>query len=358
MEQSLTSKPKTNLKKTIIQLVIFVGLGIFFIWFSLRSLNKEDIQMIFDSIAAINNPFSWMMIGLAALMVLISDVIRALRARLLLKPMHYEVRFSMAFYSVMVCYLANLALPRLGEVLRCSFLQRFEGVPFQKSLGTVVTERAVDVVCWLVILFVAIGCNTALLSNVIVDQESQLSLGMWMEQKGLSVIGNYFVYLLIAAIALFCLLIYVTRKWWSKFSFCLKIRDFVVGIWQGIISIKDMEKPWQFVLLTVMLWVVYFLGNYFCFFALPFLRDAGPGAAFTVLAFSTIAFMVSQGGLGSYPLFVAGILVLYGVQYTQGLAAGWIGWIMQTVVVLIVGFLSLVLASFYHKKRVVETVEE
>ncbi|MCQ2283929.1 MAG: flippase-like domain-containing protein [Bacteroidales bacterium] len=349
MEQEQTLKPKRNALKTIIQLVIFVGLGVFFIWFSLRSLNRDDIQMIFKSMATIQNPFSWTMIGLAALMVLIADVIRAQRARLLLEPMNYKVRFPMAFYSVMVCYLANLALPRLGEVLRCSFLQRFEGVPFQKSLGTVVTERAVDVLCWLVILFVAIACNTSLLTNLIVDRETQMSVGMWLEQKGLSVIGNGFIYILMGLIALFFLLAYWTRNWWGKIPFCVKIKDFIVGIWQGIIAIKDLEHPWQFVILTLLLWITYFLGNYFCFFAIPYLNGIGPGAAFTVLAFSTIAFMISQGGLGSYPLFVAGILVLYGVQYTQGLAAGWIGWLMQTAVVLVVGFLSLILASFHQK---------
>ena len=128
-----------------------------------------------------------------------------------------------------------------------------------------------------------------------------------------------------------------------------KIANFFKGIWRGFISIKDIPNPWLFVIWTVAMWITYFLGVYFFFNSLPFLQDVGPGAAFTVLVFGTIAFMISQGGLGAYPLITAGIVFLYGIPYTQGLAAGWIGWLLQTVVTLILGFLSLIITSFYKR---------
>lgn len=255
----------------------------------------------------------------------------------------------MAFYSVMVCYLANLALPRLGEVLRCTFLQRFERVPFQKSLGAVLTERAVDVLCWAVMFLVAIAMNTGMLNQLVIDDNTNMTIGMWMETKGLSVLGDYFIYILLAFIALIVLVGYLTRKWWMKSKLMMKVWDFILGIWQGFISIKNLPKPGLYVLWTALMWVFYLLGNLLCLYAFPFLNGAGVGAAFTVLTFSTIAFMVSQAGLGSYPLIVAGILMIYGADYTQGLAAGWIGWILQQVVVLVLGFASLILASFYKK---------
>lgn len=335
--------------KSLLQLVIFVGLGVFFIWISLHSLSKDDVKMIFDSMSLVNNPYSWMMLGCSALMAIMADVARAVRSKILLEPLGYNVRMPMAFYSVMVCYLANLALPRLGEVLRCSFLQRFERVPFQKSLGTVITERAVDILVWIVLLFIAIGMNTGMLNQVVVDESTQMTIGMWMEQKGLSILGNYFVYILIAFVALAWLVLHLTRRWWTKVPVFAKVRNFLVGIWQGFISIKDLPKPWKYVLWTALMWVFYFLGTYFFFFALPYLQHVGPGAAYSVLVFSTIAFMISQGGLGSYPLMAAGILIMYNVSYAQGLAAGWIGWILQTVVVLVLGFASLIIASFYKK---------
>lgn len=333
----------------ILKVTLFLGLGILFIWLSIKDLSKEDVQMIFSSMSLVNNPRGWFFITLSAAAIVAADLVRAARAKLLLKSIHYKPRLSMMFYSVMVCYLANLALPRLGEVLRCTFLQRYENVPFQKSLGTVILERAVDLVCWLFLLIVAMLLNNGLLSQLVVDQETGTTLQEWFAQKGLSYIGNYLIYIVIAVIALIVIIIRATRNWWQKKPALVKVADFFKGIWHGFVSIKDIPKPWHFVFWTVAMWVFYFFGVYLFFHALPYLQHVGPGAAFTVLVFGTIAFIISQGGLGAYPLITAGIVMLYGISYTQGLAAGWIGWILQTAVSLVLGFFSLAVTSFYKK---------
>mgnify|MGYP002857439343 CR=1 FL=1 len=350
MNDTENMKSQKRWWKSAAQLVLFVGLGVFFIWLSIRNLSKEDVRMIFDSIKMVNNPFSWCMLLVSVFFALMADLARAMRGKILLEPMGYRVRTSMTFYSVMVCYMANLALPRLGEILRCTFLQRFEKVPFQKTLGTVLSERAVDILVWLVLLLIAIGMNMELLNNLVVDHSRDLTLRAWFEQKGLSLLGNYFIYVLLAAILVLFVIIRLTRRWWIRVPFLAKLREFFVGTWRGFVSIKDLPNPWRYVFWTALMWVFYFLGTYFCFLAFPFLRGVGPGAAYTLLVFSTIAFMVSQGGLGSYPLIAAGILYMYGISYTQGLAAGWIGWLLQTAVVLVFGLLSLLLASFYGSK--------
>ncbi len=350
-----------NFKKIIpdiLKTVLFVGLGILFIWLSVKDLSKEDIHMIFSSMALVNNPQGWLFIGLSVLAIVAADLIRAARAELLLKSIHYRPRFSMMFYSVMVCYIANLALPRLGEILRCTFLQRYENIPFQKSLGTVILERAVDVVCWLFLLIIALLLNNGLLSNLIVDQSQQLTLEEWFAQKGLSYVGNYLLYIIIGVIVLLIVVIRLTRNWWQKRPALVKVADFFKGIWRGFVSIKDIPNPWHFVFWTVAMWVSYYLGVYLFFHALPYLQHIGPGAAFTVLIFGTIAFMISQGGLGAYPLITAGIVMLYGISYTQGLAAGWIGWILQTAVSLVLGLFSLIATSFYKRHDAAEIPEE
>ena len=342
----------------ILKVTLFLGLGILFIWLSIKDLSKEDVQMIFSSMSLVNNPRGWFFITLSAAAIVAADLVRAARAKLLLKSIHYKPRLSMMFYSVMVCYLANLALPRLGEVLRCTFLQRYENVPFQKSLGTVILERAVDLVCWLFLLIVAMLLNNGLLSQLVVDQETGTTLQEWFAQKGLSYIGNYLIYIVIAVIALIVIIIRATRNWWQKKPALVKVADFFKGIWHGFVSIKDIPKPWHFVFWTVAMWVFYFFGVYLFFHALPYLQHVGPGAAFTVLVFGTIAFIISQGGLGAYPLITAGIVMLYGISYTQGLAAGWIGWILQTAVSLILGFFSLAVTSFYKKHDAAQIPEE
>ena len=342
----------------ILKVTLFLGLGILFIWLSIKDLSKEDVQMIFSSMSLVNNPRGWFFITLSAAAIVAADLVRAARAKLLLKSIHYKPRLSMMFYSVMVCYLANLALPRLGEVLRCTFLQRYENVPFQKSLGTVILERAVDLVCWLFLLIVAMLLNNGLLSQLVVDQETGTTLQEWFAQKGLSYIGNYLIYIVIAVIALIVIIIRATRNWWQKKPALVKVADFFKGIWHGFVSIKDIPKPWHFVFWTIAMWVLYFFGVYLFFHALPYLQHVGPGAAFTVLVFGTIAFIISQGGLGAYPLITAGIVMLYGISYTQGLAAGWIGWILQTAVSLVLGFFSLAVTSFYKKHDAAQIPEE
>ena len=119
----------------ILKVILFLGLGILFIWLSIKDLSKEDVQMIFSSMSLVNNPRGWFYITLSVAAIVAADLVRAARAKLLLKSIHYKPRFSMMFYSVMVCYLANLALPRLGEVLRCSFLQRTKTFPFRNPLA-------------------------------------------------------------------------------------------------------------------------------------------------------------------------------------------------------------------------------
>lgn len=342
--------PHTEWVKQIPKLILFVGLGVFFIWLSLRHLNAEDRRTVMEVVGSVNTLKGWLMLVLAAFFALLADFFRALRGKILLQPLHYQVRTSMMFYSVMVCFMANLALPRLGEVLRCTFLQRYEKVPFQKSLGTVITERAVDLVFWLVMFVLAIFINTDLLNNLIVDADAGLTVRQWMEAKGLSLLGNHMLLAIVVVFALLVLLAFLTRKWWMRNPFFVKIWHFCQGIWQGFISIKDVKRPWRYWFWTVMMWVAYFFGTYVFFFAMPCLSGVSPSAGYSVLIFGTIAFMVAQGGIGAYPLIVAGVLMLYGVEYTSGLAAGWVGWILQTVVALAGGFVSLVLASFTTKR--------
>ena len=340
---------RKKILKDILKTILFLGVGVFFIWLSVKNLSKEDVQMIFSSMSLVNTPRGWLFIALSVLAIVAADLIRAARAKLLLKSIGYQPRFSMMFYSVMVCYLANLALPRLGEILRCSFLQRYENVPFQKTLGTVILERAVDFVCWIFLLVVALLLNNGLLSQLVVDQNTGVTLQEWFAQKGLSYVGNYLIYALILVAILLVVLVRVTRNWWQKKPSLVKVANFFKGIWHGFISIKDIPNPWHFVFWTVAMWVTYFLGVYLFFNSLPYLQHIGPGAAFTVLVFGTIAFIISQGGLGAYPLITAGIVMLYGISYTQGLAAGWIGWILQTAVSVILGFISLAVTSFYKR---------
>ena len=207
--------------KNIIQLLIFLGLGIFFVWLSIKDLSSEDIAIIKESASQVNNPLSWTFLALSMLAGALSHYFRALRSVLLIEPMNYKIRKSMSFYAVMVCYLSNLALPRLGEVLRCTFLQRYEKVPFQKSLGTIVTERVIDLIIFFTTFVLAIFLNTGVLSNLIINKNTGVSLGEWLNDKIASMAGNHTLYLLAGGAALLVILIYLIRKQATTHCTCL-----------------------------------------------------------------------------------------------------------------------------------------
>ena len=340
--------------KKIVQLFIFLGLGIFFIWFSVKDLSPEDITIIKESATGILNFKSLLFIFISMVCGIFAHYFRALRNILLIDPLGYKVRKTTAFYSVMTCYLANLAIPRLGEVMRCTFLQRYDKVPFQKSFGTVVVERAFDFIIFVLLFVLIIFLNKGLLSDLMINKQKGITLGVWIDEKWIWVWTMKYLILGLLVLAIVILLTFlyfkkkktITKTHKKQSKIFIAIKNIIVGLWQGLISIKDLKHPYLFIIYTIGIWVGYFLGTFLCFFAFDFLQHFGPMPAFVVLVVGSIGFMIAQGGLGAYPLFVAGILALYGVDYAQGLAAGWIGWTAQTIMILVVGFTTLILASF------------
>ena len=342
---------KKNTAKKIIQLLIFLSLGVFFVWISIRHLSPEDMKKIEESAKGVLNSRSLFFLFLSMVFGVAAHYFRALRNILMIDPLGYRVRKSTAFYSVMTCYLANLAVPRLGEVLRCTLLQRYDKVPFQKSFGTVVVERAFDLIIFVLLLVLLVFLNTGLLSNLMINKNEGITLGAWVNEKWAALWAMK--YLLLSALIGLVVIVLIfrhlkaKRKTEKKQSKIIeKIKNILVGLWQGLVSIKDLQHPYLFIIYTIGIWAFYYLGVYTCFLAFDFLQGLGFMPAFVVMVVGTIGFIIAQAGLGAYPLIVAGVLALYSIDYVQGLAAGWIGWGVQQLMVLVVGFATLILASF------------
>lgn len=337
-----------NLKK-VLQFVLFLGIGILLVWISVKDFQSEDLQVIKNCLNNLWNPKSIFFLSLCFLFELASHYVRALRSVLMIKPLGYTIKKSSSFYAVMTCYLGNLAFPRLGEVLRCSVLKRCENVPFEKSLGTVVTERIVDVFIWILLFLSAIFINTKLIYQLTID-DNGTSVSDALSDKFFAIATNYTLYILFFAILALVAVLYFTRSKWKKSPIFLKINDFLKGIWQGLISIVNIQQKGLFTLYSLLIWLFYFLSTYSSFFAFDFLQYLGPLPALSILAFSTLAFMIAQGGLGAYPLMVAGILVIYNIDYNQGFTVGMVNWVIQTLTSLIFGVMALIFISQIEKK--------
>ena len=326
---------------TVTKFIFFLGLGILIIWLSVRNLSLSEKDEIIRSFRIAN--YNWVL--LAIVLGIFSHVLRTLRWMMFFEPMGYSPSFKNTFYAVMVGYFANMAFPRLGEVTRCGILAKYEKIPFNKSFGTVVTERALDLVIFfllfLLTIFTQIGTIHDYLNNYVYPG---------LQEKFINPLSNPLFIACIILIAVIILLFFILfRKKIGHSKIYLKTVSLIMGFWEGFKSLSQIRKPILFVLYSLMIWFLYFLMVYICFFCFTSTSTLGPGAGLSSLVLGSIGIMVTPGGIGLYPAIIQETLLLYGVARTTGLAMGWIAWTAQTVMIFVIGSLSLILLTFNKK---------
>jgi hypothetical protein len=238
--------------------------------------------------------------------------------------------------------MANMALPRLGEVMRCEVIRRYENIPLEKSLGSMLTERLIDVLCLLVLALIMICFQYTLIYNFFKDQ--LLSSSESGNHNGLFIKVMFVVVLLVALVFIFVRYI---KNGQSKFA--LKIKSIVLGLVDGILSVKNVQNKFLFILYTVSIWTTYVLTVYFCLKAVPETSVSTINTAITCLFFGSLAIVAVQGGLGVYPLVIGKVLLLYNITESIGYANGWLSWIVQTALILVLGFICMILINVMNK---------
>jgi len=330
--------------KNFIRFTVFLGIGIFFIWIFLRNLSAEQKQEIILSMGNAN--YWW--IAMAIPLGILSHYIRAIRWKMLIETMDYKPKNSNMFYAVMIGYFANLALPRLGEVSRCSVLTKYENVPFQKSFGTVITERVLDMMVFLLLFLLNLALQAERLSGYIdenIYKPLQAKLHLSYNLSGAFTI-------IILAFALLCgILFLVFRKKITSHKLYNKIIYMAKGFVEGMKSLLKVRNLWLFFFYTASIWSLYLLMAYVVFFSIPDSSGLGLDAGLAVLVFGSIGIMVVQGGIGIYPAIVAETLVLYGVSSVQGYALGWLIWTSQNITIILVGIISLILLPIVNNRK-------
>ena len=332
---------KKGLLADILKLVLFIGIGLFFIYWSFHKMNPEDMQYFMDSF----HDALWAPVALAMVVALLSHLVRALRWQLLFKPMGLKPSLLNTFGSVVVAYMANLAFPRLGEVVRCGTLRTSEKIPLEKSLGTVVTERVVDVFAFglVVLLGLLLAFNTlkdwmydALLTKV----ESLPSLA--------AVVG---VAVVLAAIAF--VLYRIFKKQLDEKPIVKKVKQLLLSFVDGLKSILHLGpvNTFLFIFYSILIYVLYILGGYIVFGAFVETRGLPFMAAFILYLFGSVGMAVSQGGIGAYPYLVQQSLNIYAIPDPVGLACGWMLWGSQQVVNVVVGMGFMIYFSIKKKKN-------
>jgi hypothetical protein len=251
------------------------------------------------------------------------------------------------FFAMIIGYFANLALPRLGEVSRCSILTKYENVPFNKSFGSVITERAFDLLIFVVLFFINLALQAERLSGYIeanIYKPLQEKLHLSYSLTGSFLIVSFLVILIFGII----FLVFRKRILSSKIYF--KIKEIILGFIEGMKSIVKVRNIWLFGFYTFSIWALYLVMAYIVFFSIPASSGLSLDAGLAVLVFGSIGFMVVQGGIGIYPAIVAETLVLYGVASVQGYALGWLIWTSQNLTIVLVGIISLLLLPIVNNR--------
>lgn len=325
---------------SIAKFALFLGLGLFLIWWSLRQIPDNKWGEFRDSLRNAN----YLLLIPVFLILIASHLLRALRWKILMESMGYRPRILNTFFAVMIGYLANLAFPRLGEVLKCTLLARYEKVPAEKLVGTIVAERAVDVVSLAIVFLLTLVTQYDILASYGQQLFSQLlSKGDKVSMSAL---------LLIAALLL--VLIIAIRVWLRQFAHVkvvILIKKIIAGVWEGLISIRHVKQKGLFILYSVGIWVLYTAGTWVGLLATSGTAHLGWGEALSSLAFGSIGMIVTPGGIGAYAFFIAKVLEEYRIPFELGFANGTLQWFAQFMIVLIAGGLSLLLLPVYNKKK-------
>lgn len=341
-----TIKSLDKLKKRfldILRFTFFLSIGIFFIWLFLRNLTSPEKKEIIHALKIAN--YTWIVI--AIVLGLFSHWARAMRWRILLEPMGFKPRKLNVFMAVMIGYLANLALPRLGEISKCGILTQYEKIPFNKSFGTVITERAVDLLAFICLFFLMIFTMSSELS-MYVNQKIYEPLKLKLSIS--APIESNLIWSVVGIITVFIIVFLFLRKKLITTKAYLKFNNLLLGFVQGIQSLGRIKHPFGFVFYTIIIWVLYLLMAYIVFFSLKETASLSIEAGLAVLVFGSIGIMIVQGGIGIYPAIVAETLFLFSITSTTGYAMGWLIWSSQTIMILFAGVFSLLLLNTFNSK--------
>jgi len=330
----------------ILKYLILLGIAVTLLFYAFRGM---DIKKIVQEILSAN--MFW--VAVSGLISIIAFVVRAHRWNLLIEPMGYSPSLKNTTYSVLVGYLANFFVPRLGEVSRCGALSKAESIPFNKLFGTVVVERIIDVLSLLICIILAAVLEHKRLGNFFTENIFDPAISKFQK------LGNsplLLVAIIVLLLGLIIAVVYFAKKTKQKGADS-KISKLIKGFIDGLRSVANLKRPALFIFQSAFIWVLYYLGVYVALFAFSFTSSLGGGAALFLLVAGGIGMSAPvQGGIGAYHLFVSQGLVLYGVLKEDGLAFATMIHGLQFILVIILGVASMFLLFSARKKTEAKSI--
>ena len=316
--------------KSILKISLPLLLSVAAVWYSFAIIPFDSLVGSFKEAN-----YSWVILG--TFFGLLSHLSRAYRRRFQLEPMGYNIKLGNSVMAVFATYLINYTVPRAGEIARASILTNYEGVPFEKSFGTIVSERIADMVVMLVIIAVTLFLQYDFIFTKLSENIAPLKILI-----GASV-----------SLILIVIMIAIIRKGQSKIA--LKIKSFAIGLVEGILSIFKMKKKWAFIFHTLFIWGMYILMFYVTSLSIPEITNIPFVAILIGFILASFSIAATNGGIGSYPLAIYAAFSIFNIPEDPSIAFGWIMWTSQTLMIILFGGFSLFYLPFYNRNHSKQT---
>lgn len=313
-----------KIKKSL-QITLPLAIGFGLVWYSLRNIKPEEFIGYF-----LEADYTWIALGL--FFGILSHLSRAYRWKFMLEPLGFNPKYANSVMAVLIAYLVNLTIPRAGEASRAAVMSNYEGIPFQKGFGTIVAERVADLVMLLVVIVITLFVQFDFIWELATKNFNLVKIGI-------GILG------FIASVIFFILFIKKANK-----GIGLKIKVFIKGLVEGVMTIFKMKKKWPFIFHTIFIWLMYVL----MFWAtIPAIDGLSVPVGGILVGFIAGGFSIAatNGGLGTYPVAVMGAFLLFGIPKELGTEFGWVMWTAQTAMIIIFGGLSFLLLPIFNKAK-------
>ncbi len=325
--------------KKIIQFTLLFALGFLLVWLVTKQVagKKDEIIKAFKSA-------NYFWIGIACIMSIVSHIIRAQRWNNLLNPMGYHSKWYNANGAIFIGYFANYGIPRSGELSRCTIIAKYDNVPFEKALGTVITERIID----FILLFVIFIFSLIVQFKELIGLSNQYIFFPLTEKLNSFKKNQVLFWICILFVFASIVILYLKRK---KINELLKGKfgNILKGFKDGLISVKEVKNKTLFISTSIAIWLMYLLTQYVTFFAFEGTSKLGLSECLVMLLFGTFGVIFTPGGLGAYQAILTGILLYYKIDDVTAFAYPWLLWAVQLIVVAIIGSVSLIALPFLNK---------
>ena len=327
---------KIVLKVTKNLLFLFAGIAMLYLAF-----RGSDLAELLNDIKQAK--YSWillsMVLGFGAF------VSRGMRWIILLEPMGYKARLPSCVYSIIIGYLANLAIPRIGEVTRCTVMSKTDNIPVDKLFGTVILERIIDLFILMSLTVITVLLKVDQFGGFFMDLIKNNAASYPKIAMALGLMALAFTFLVAV--------LYFLRARFTMHPWAIKIRSFFLGLKEGLVSIKKIKNRRWFIIHTVMIWLYYYLMTWIVFYAFEETSGLGMIDGMFILIVGGFGMAAPvQGGIGAYHLIVSMGMVVLGIAQSVGLSYATVLHASQTILVLVLGVISLILVYFLNKGEV------